>query len=301
MDENKKKWRHRDTILGVPVEAGARLMAMTALSRGRVKLAMKQGAVWLRQGKKRRRIRHAKRMVHPGETLEIYYDEALLVSTPPEAWCLKDGEHYSVWFKPAGLLTQGTLYGDHFSLERKAELHFAGTRHIHPVHRLDRETAGLVILAHGKKSAAALSALFRESRIEKIYRAELLGDISDTDVEGFIEGPLDGKAAKTEFVIEGIASERETSTVLVRLHTGRMHQIRRHFELIGHPVMGDPRYGKGNKNRFGLRLAAIRLTFFCPFLKRDVTFTTEETLPDPIFNPEKGGLFPCLTKDKKSL
>ena len=262
---------------------------------------MKQGAVWLRQGKKRRRIRHAKHVVQPGETLEIYYDEALLTSMPPEAWCLKDREHYSIWFKPAGLLTQGTLYGDHFSLERRAELHFAGTRHIHPVHRLDRETAGLVILAHGKKSAAALSSLFRESRIEKIYRAELLGDISKIDGDSFIERPLDGKKAKTEFVIESIASERENSTVLVRLHTGCMHQLRRHFEMIGHPVMGDPRYGKGNKNRFGLRLAAIRLTFFCPFLKRDVTFTTEETLPDPIFNPEKGGLFPSLTKDKKAL
>lgn len=287
-----KKWQHRETIADKPAEAGACLAAATGLSRGRVKLAMKQGAVWLRQGKKRRRIRHAKRTVQPGETLEIYYDEALLSATPPEAWCLKDGEHYSVWFKPAGLLTQGTLYGDHFSLERKAELHFAGARHIHPVHRLDRETAGLVILAHGKKSAAALSALFRESRIEKIYRAELLGDITGTDAGPFITNPIDGKEAKTEFIVESVDEKANTSTVLVRLHSGRMHQIRRHFDLIGHPVMGDPRYGKGNKNRFGLRLAAVRLSFFCPFLKREVTFSTEETLPDPILRPVTGALFP---------
>ncbi|WP_300667608.1 RluA family pseudouridine synthase [Desulfoluna sp.] len=286
-----KKWQHCETISGMPVEAGACLAASTGLSRGRVKLAMKQGSVWIRQGKKRRRIRHAKRTVQPGETLEIYYDEALLTSAPPEAWCLKDGEDYSVWFKPAGLLTQGTLYGDHFSLERKAELHFAGTRHIHPVHRLDRETAGLVILAHGKKSAAALSALFRESRIEKIYRAELLGDLPPSGTASFIDLPIDGKEAKTEFVLESVDAENHISTVLVRLHTGRMHQIRRHFDMMGHPVMGDPRYGEGNKNRFGLRLAAVRLSFVCPFLKRQVVFTTDETLPDPIFRQPHGGMF----------
>lgn len=286
-----KKWQHRETVSGDAVEAGACLAAATGLSRGRVKLAMKQGAVWLRQGKKRRRIRHAKRTVQPGQTLEIYYDEALLTATAPEAWCLKDGEHYSVWFKPAGLLTQGTLYGDHFSLERKAELHFAGVRHIHPVHRLDRETAGLVILAHGRKSAAALSSLFREGRIQKIYRAELLGEIKDAGESRFIDEPIEGKEAKTEFVVEGVDPDAGISTALVRLHTGRMHQIRRHFDMIGHPVMGDPRYGKGNKNRFGLRLAAVHLSFLCPFLQRQVAFTTEETLPDPIFRTANLSLF----------
>ena len=285
-----RKLQHRETISGAPVEAGDSLVTATGLSKGRVKLAMKNGAVWLRHGKKRIRIRHAKRTVQPGETLEIYYDEALLLASPPDAWCLKDGAQYSVWFKPAGLLTQGSLYGDHFSLERLAELHFAGTRPIHPVHRLDRETAGIVILAHGKKSAGALSALFRESRIEKIYRAELLGDIS-SHAGPFITEPIDGKEAKTEFAVEGVDPEKNTSTVIVRLHTGRMHQIRRHFEMVGHPVMGDPRYGKGNKNRFGLRLAAVRLSFFCPFLKRHVTFTTDDTLPDPIFRPIKEELF----------
>ncbi|MCG8472828.1 MAG: RluA family pseudouridine synthase [Desulfobacterales bacterium] len=286
MDEKKvTKWQKKITVTHHPVEAGSCLSSSTGLSRGRVKLAMKNGAVWVKKGKKRRRIRHAKRMVSPGETLEIYYDEALLTATPPEAWCLKDTEHYSIWFKPAGLLTQGSLYGDHFSLERKADIHFASTRHIHPVHRLDRETAGLVILAHGRKSAALLSELFREGRVEKIYRAEVAGDLSTSSAGPFIDLPLDGKEAKTEFFIESVNAESRTSTVLVRLHTGRLHQIRRHFDAIGHPVMGDPRYGKGNKNTFGLRLAAIRLSFLCPHLRRDVVFTTDETLPDPIFNP----------------
>ncbi len=49
------------------------------------------------------------------------------------------------------------------------------------------------------------------------------------------------------------------------IETGRQHQIRRHLESIGHPVLGDPRYGAGNKNRDGMRLAAVFLAFEEPF------------------------------------
>ena len=286
MDQRSNvKWQKKENVTHQAVEAGECLISATGLSRGRVKLAMKNGAVWVKKGKKRRRIRKASQMVQPGETLEIYYDEALLTAKPPEGWCLKDSVPYSIWFKPAGLLTQGSLYGDHFSLERMAEVHFAQTRHIHPVHRLDRETAGLVVLAHGRKSAAALSELFREGKVEKIYRAEVLGDLSTYQGGPFIELPLDGKESKTEFSVVSVEQEAGTSSVLVHLHTGRLHQIRRHFEMIGHPVMGDPRYGKGNKNTFGLRLAAVQLSFNCPFEKRRVSFSTDDTLPDPILKP----------------
>jgi tRNA pseudouridine32 synthase/23S rRNA pseudouridine746 synthase len=58
----------------------------------------------------------------------------------------------------------------------------------------------------------------------------------------------------------------------VQISSGRFHQIRRHFEAIGHPVMGDCRYGKGNKNSAGLRLRAIRLSFTCPLSQRFVDY-----------------------------
>jgi len=60
---------------------------------------------------------------------------------------------------------------------------------------------------------------------------------------------------------------------MVQIRTGRLHQIRRHFDLIGHPVMGDPRYGTGNKNKEGLQLEADQLRFICPFAKREVVFS----------------------------
>jgi tRNA pseudouridine32 synthase/23S rRNA pseudouridine746 synthase len=56
--------------------------------------------------------------------------------------------------------------------------------------------------------------------------------------------------------------------------SGRKHQIRRHFDMIGHPVMGDPRYGKGNKNAEGLQLLATSLKFKCPFTHEKRVFKT---------------------------
>jgi len=83
---------------------------------------------------------------------------------------------------------------------------------------------------------------------------------------------VDGKAALTEFEALSYDPAANASKVAVRIKTGRLHQIRRHFDLIGHPVMGDPRYGAGNKNKKGLQLVADRLSFICPFAKREMVF-----------------------------
>jgi tRNA pseudouridine32 synthase/23S rRNA pseudouridine746 synthase len=84
--------------------------------------------------------------------------------------------------------------------------------------------------------------------------------------------PLDGKEALTELDVESFDPESDTSVVSLSIKTGRLHQIRRHLEMIGHPVMGDSRYGKGNKNPEGLRLSAVSLHFFCPFQQKEVEF-----------------------------
>ncbi len=56
------------------------------------------------------------------------------------------------------------------------------------------------------------------------------------------------------------------------IRTGRKHQIRSHFEMFDHPVIGDPRYGEGNKNKEGMQLAATALEFQCPFNKTGLAF-----------------------------
>ncbi|MBN2298302.1 MAG: RluA family pseudouridine synthase, partial [Deltaproteobacteria bacterium] len=237
--------------------------------------AMNKGAVWLTRKKgKRMRIRRAKAPVISGDTLELYYDEELLALTPGHAVCMADHDHYSVWYKPAGLLAQGTNFGDHCSLLRQAELFFDPRRQVFLVHRLDREASGLVLLAHSRTAAAKLSALFQQGLVEKRYRIEVLGDLSGKPC-GVIDLPIDKKEAITAFELISYDPGTHISLADVTIKTGRLHQIRRHFSMIGFPVMGDPRYGRGNKNEQGMMLEAVSLAFVCPFLHKKVVFTRE--------------------------
>ena len=93
-----------------------------------------------------------------------------------------DQSRYSVWFKPAGLMSQGTKYGDHCSLLRLAGLFFKSKRKVFPVHRLDREASGMVLIAHDKTAAGKLSRLFRSQQIIKRYRAQELWNFTARSV-----------------------------------------------------------------------------------------------------------------------
>jgi tRNA pseudouridine32 synthase/23S rRNA pseudouridine746 synthase len=260
-----------------PEDAGTAcelIAARAGLAKSRVKDAMCKGAVWL-TGKRggRKRLRKATAQPGVGDVLELSYDPRLLAVKPPVARCLHDARHYSIWLKPAGLLAQGTDYGDHCSLVRQAEVHFRLKRPVLPVHRLDREATGLMILAHTKAAAAKLSKLLQDNGIDKQYRITVLGRPSPE--QGEIELPLDKKPAITQYTLTSHDSASDTSVVEVTLQTGRLHQIRRHFALLGHPVLGDPKYGVGNKNTTGMELVAHHLAFRCPFTRKEVRFSLD--------------------------
>ncbi len=117
----------------------------TGLSKARVKDAMNKGTVWLvRKSSGRVRLRKATFALKRNDTVEMYYDPKVLAVEALSAWCLKDLKHYSIWFKPANMLIQGTYYGDHGSLLRQVETFFNPRREAYPVHRLDREARGFI-------------------------------------------------------------------------------------------------------------------------------------------------------------
>jgi tRNA pseudouridine32 synthase/23S rRNA pseudouridine746 synthase len=247
----------------------------TGLAKARVKDAMAKGAVWLaRPGGKRRRLRRVTTVLQAGDIVEFYYDADLLGMEPPAARCVDDQRRYSVWFKPAGLMAQGTHYGDHCALLRQAENYFHPRRPVFLVHRLDREAAGLMLVAHDGRAAARLSALFRDQRITKLYRVRVKGEMEQR--QGEITFPLDGKPALTRYEVTDYDSAVDTTTLAVNIASGRLHQIRRHFAMSGHGVLGDPRYGTGNKNRGGMQLEAVGLRFRCPFTGREMTYTSHD-------------------------
>jgi tRNA pseudouridine32 synthase/23S rRNA pseudouridine746 synthase len=240
------------------------LQQATGLSKQRIKLAMTQGAVWVTRGRDTRRLRRAKRMLRMGDEVHLYYDAKILAEIPAEPTLIADVGAYSVWRKPYGLRCQGSKWGDHCTVVRWAERHLQPERPSFTVHRLDRAANGLILIAHSKSMAAALSELFQERAVEKRYRALVAGDFSPQPDPLRVEQPIDGKAAVSEFSLQEVIVEERRSLVDVRIETGRKHQIRRHLAELGHPVIGDRLYGSGDADGVDLQLTAYLLAFHCP-------------------------------------
>ena len=131
------------------------------------------------------------------------------------------------------------------------------------VHRLDRAANGLIIVAHEKKVAAALSAQFRSRVVEKHYAAVVHGVPHWTEFPHTIDVLLEGREAITHVL--GVEPDESQARSLVRLtiETGRKHQIRQHLASAGTPVVGDRMYGVLVEEE-DLQLSAYRLGLRCP-------------------------------------
>ena len=249
------------------------------LSKSTLKKVLNNGGVWVSHFNKSKlsRNRRATLELNLESFVEFYYDPKLTNMEIPKASELTKFRDWGLWYKPRGLLSQGTEFGDHCSILRQIE---KTKNKAWLVHRLDREAQGLMLFAYSKQAAALFSNLWQKHEIRKFYKVEVIGVLRSA---GEIVENLDGKtgwvnneiAAKTTYTI--ISSNDFTTKLLVEIHTGRLHQIRRHFEFIGHPVLGDPKYGVGNKNSEGLRLMAYQLIFRDPLTQKEINFELPET------------------------
>jgi len=109
---------------------------------------------------------------------------------------------------------------------------------LRPVNRIDRGTSGCVILAKSSTAAGMFGRYVKETGLGKLYLAVVSGRLGD---EGVIDLPLDDKESLTRYRI--LARGERASIAAVYPVSGRMHQIRRHLAAIGHPILGDRRYG----------------------------------------------------------
>jgi tRNA pseudouridine32 synthase/23S rRNA pseudouridine746 synthase len=248
----------------------------TKLSKSILKKVLNNGGVWLKKFKSSKmvRIRRATVEIFKDSAIEFFYDPQFLNIVPPEAKLLLDHKEWGIWFKPPGLLSEGTDFADHCTILRQVEK-LKGSGNAYPVHRLDREAYGLMLVAYTQKAAAIFSLKWQKAQVKKFYKVEVLGNIQTKYPEGGeINLVLDGKEAKTSFSL--IEANINSSKLLVQIHTGRLHQIRKHFELIGFPVLGDPRYGTGNKNLEGLRLMSYRLEFMDSLSNKQINFALDD-------------------------
>ncbi|MDC9725837.1 MAG: RNA pseudouridine synthase [Gammaproteobacteria bacterium] len=246
----------------------------TGLSKQKIKLIMQKGAVWVTKGKKTQRLRRAKKTLRQGETLHIYYDQAVLDKQPAEPTLLSDEGQYSVWNKPYGLLSQGSKWGDHCTITRWAEQHLKPQRVSFVVHRLDRAANGIILIAHEKNAAAALSKLFQERHVEKHYQIWVHGHFSEqatTEKPERIDSDIDDRTAVSYFSFIKYDADQDRTLLEVTIDTGRKHQIRRHSAELGFPVVGDRLHGKeGDKE--DLQLTAYYLSFKCPYTHKQKIF-----------------------------
>ncbi len=161
--------------------------------------------------------------------------------------------------KPAGLVCHPTKAGPLSSLVSRARLHLGADFEIHLVHRLDRETGGVLALAKNAEASAALRDLWQAGFVTKEYWAVVHGDFPEGSL--LIDRPLgrdegspvairdwvrpDGAPARTHVELWQRFENALGRFSLVRawLQTGRKHQIRIHLASIGHPIVGDKLYG----------------------------------------------------------
>jgi tRNA pseudouridine65 synthase len=134
-------------------------------------------------------------------------------------------------------------------------------RHVYPVHRLDRGTSGVLVLALTAAAAGALGEAFESGRVRKRYLALVRGIAPEA---GVVDHPIPrapgGPRVPAITRYRRLATFERYSWLEASPETGRLHQVRRHLKHISHPVIGDVRYGKGEHNRlFRTRFGLYRL------------------------------------------
>ena len=203
---------------------------------------------------------------------------------------LYQDEHLAVVVKPCGMVVHPAAGNDDGTLVNALLFHLdslsgiGGEMRPGIVHRLDKDTSGLMLVAKDDATHAALSQQLSARQMEKHYRAIVFGRMKEPD--GVIEKPIgrsktdrkkmavdeNGRWAKTEWKV---LKEYPDRTLLdVHIITGRTHQIRVHMASIGHPVLGDPLYGhKRMPDAPRLMLHAYSLEFTHPATGERMRFT----------------------------
>jgi 23S rRNA pseudouridine955/2504/2580 synthase/23S rRNA pseudouridine1911/1915/1917 synthase len=165
---------------------------------------------------------------------------------------LAEEESFVAINKPSGLLTIPDREGKEISLKQILQQHYG---EIFTVHRLDRDTSGIVVFARTEAMHKHLSLQFESRETHKIYNGLVIGSPAQTS--GVINEPISehpikrgvmtvyhkGKESITEY--EVLDSLRYFSLMQFRILTGRTHQIRVHMKFLGHPIACDPVYGDG--------------------------------------------------------
>lgn len=275
-----------------------------AASRGTLKRLIEEGHI--RVDGKLVKATHSPRA---GEEVRIHWPEPISVEAQPEEMALDilfEDDFLLVVNKPVGLVVHPSAGHEEHTLVNALLHHcrgslsgIGGVARPGIVHRLDKETSGCLVVAKNDETHLALSKQFSERQVEKIYNAIVCGEIARDGGEiraaiarhpshrkrMAVRDDDSGRAAHTRWnVLERLNG---ATFVEARIFTGRTHQIRVHFQYLGHPVAGDKTYGARQITRLAgttgyeaprVMLHALKLSFAHPRAQKTMSF--EAPLPE---------------------
>lgn len=265
--ENVKPARIYDYCLGLFPQLPSRKSVKKSIDNGEIHLngSTTKTGIWLTGG----------------EHIELIDPE----NKPPKPYKLKlnivfEDEYMAIIDKPAGLTTSGNSFK---TVTNALQFNLTPSTLIDalnwpkPVHRLDKATTGLLIIAKTKTARIGLGQKFENNEIEKTYHAIVLGKLEG---EGILSEPIDGKTAETHYQeLQSSNALRSEYLTLVKLKpkTGRTHQLRIHLSQLGHPILGDPLYSpkKLMLKHKGLFLRASEIKFVHPVLGDQLEFKVD--------------------------
>lgn len=251
-----------------------------------------------------------------GEKIQIHWPEPKSAAAQPEEMPLDilfEDKSLLVLNKPAGLVVHPAAGHEAHTLVNALLHHcrgglsgIGGVARPGIVHRLDKETSGCLVVAKNDETHLALSKQFAERQVEKIYNAIVCGELKNESGEiraAIARHPSHrkrmaandsnwGRAAHTSWhVLEKL---KAATLVEAQIHTGRTHQIRVHFQFIGHPLLGDETYGTKQNKKFmeaagyqapRVMLHARELSFVHPLTEKKMNF--ESPLPEDFRDASK--------------
>ena len=224
-----------------------------------------------------------------GDTVEVFFvsEPSELIAEKRELSIVHEDDDIIVINKPAGLVVHPACGHPRGTLLNALAGHASGAFTPLLVHRLDKDTSGVLIVAKNERAKNSLVKQFQHRVVKKVYLAVVTGCVSEergsieaplgrspNDRKKMVVGPLAKKTAFTEFVV--LQRTQQLSLLEVHPVTGRTHQIRSHLSYIKHPVAGDVTYGgpeQIGEHQFKRHmLHAYRISFTHPSTSRTVKF-----------------------------